>query len=66
MNTRTRRFLLETLLTTKELSALIGIPEVTLKKRYERDSSIAVLKGNNLLWDRRDFTPKSKAEKTNP
>ena len=55
MNKRTRRFLLETLLTTKELSALIGIPEVTLKKRYERDRSIAVLKGNNLLWDRRDF-----------
>jgi len=60
MNTRTRRFLLETLLTTRELSALIGIPEVTLKKRYERDRSLAVLKGNNLLWDQRDFEPDTK------
>ena len=55
MNKRTRRFVLETLLTTRELSALIGVPEITLKKRYERDSSLAVLKARTLLWDRRDY-----------
>lgn len=57
MHKRTRQFILETLLTTRELSAQIGVPEITLKKRYERDNSLAVLKGNNLLWDRRDYAP---------
>lgn len=57
MHKRTRQFIVETLLTTKELTALIGVPEVTLKKRYERDNSLAILKGNNLLWDRRDYVP---------
>ncbi len=57
MNTQTRRYITEILLTTKELSALTGISEITLKKRYERDNRLAVLKGNNLLWDRRDFEP---------
>ena len=60
MHKRTRQFILETLLTTRELSALIGVPEITLKKRYERDNRLAVLKGNNLLWDRRDFEKNSK------
>lgn len=55
MDRRTRRFIEETLLTTSELSQLTGIPEVTLVKRYERDRSLAVLKGRTLLWDRDDF-----------
>ena len=62
MHKRTRQFIQETLLTTRELTALIGVPEVTLKKRYERDNSLAVLKGNNLLWDRRDYMPNAPGE----
>ncbi len=62
MHKRTRQFIVQTLLTTKELTALIGVPEITLKKRYERDNSLAVLKGNNLLWDRRDYMPSEPSE----
>ena len=60
MNSQTRQYITDILLTTKELSYLIGISEITLQKRYERDNRIAVLKGKTLLWDRRDFTPKTK------
>ena len=55
MNARTRKYITDSLLTTKELSALIGVPEITLKKRYERNPSLAVLKGRTLLWSRREF-----------
>jgi hypothetical protein len=59
MNSQTRQYITDVLLTTKELSELIGVSEITLQKRYERDNRIAVLKGKTLLWDRRDFKQKT-------
>ena len=58
MNARTRKYITDSLLTTKELSALIGVSEITLKKRYERNPSLAILKGRTLLWSRKEFEKK--------
>lgn len=55
MNTKTKKLLRTELLTTKELSAYLGVKEVTIKKWVERGKVDYVLKGRTYLFDRRDF-----------
>ena len=55
MDPRIRTLLTERILTTRELSQLTGIPEVTLQKWVERGKVACVKKGHTYLFDRRDF-----------
>jgi len=55
MNNSTRRLLETFIVSTAELSALTGIPMVTLQKWVERGQVDCVKKGRTYLFDRRDF-----------
>ena len=55
MNNSTRHLLETFIVSTSELSALTGIPMVTLQKWVERGQVDCVKKGRTYLFDRRDF-----------
>jgi len=55
MNTATRRLLEDFIVSTAELSALTGVPMITLQKWAERGQADYVKKGRTYLFDRRDF-----------
>ncbi len=55
MNNSTRHLLETFIVSTAELSALTGIPMVTLQKWVERGQVDCVKKGRTYLFDRRDF-----------
>ncbi len=60
MNTSTRRLLETRILSTAELSVLIGVPMITLQKWAERGQVDFVKKGRTYLFDRRDFADRIK------
>ncbi len=60
MNTPTRRLLETRILSTAELSVLIGVPMITLQKWAERGHVDFVKKGRTYLFDRRDFADRIK------
>ncbi len=60
MNTPTRRLLETRILSTAELSVLIGVPMITLQKWAERGQVDFVKKGRTYLFDRRDFADRIK------
>jgi excisionase family DNA binding protein len=55
MDKRLKDLLRSRILTTREVAELTGLTEAAVKKRVERGKLDAVLKGNNWLFDRRDF-----------
>ena len=55
MNHKTKQMLTERLLTVEELSALTGIKRITLLQRAHRGRIDYVKKGNQLIFDKRDF-----------
>ena len=55
MNNSTRHLLEAFIVSTAELSALTGVPIITLQKRVERGQVDCVKKGRTYLFDRRDF-----------
>jgi len=60
MDLRIRKLLESRILTTRELSGLTGIPEVTIKKRVERGQIQCVKKGRTYLFDSADFEVRSR------
>ena len=58
MNIKTKQLLTEMLLTVEELSAYTGIKRKTLLQQAYRGTIDYVKKGNQLLFDKRDFLPK--------
>ena len=60
MNKNTRHLLETYIVTTAELSALTGMPMITLQKWVEREQIECVKKGRTYLFDRRDFEDKIK------
>lgn len=66
MNNSTRHLLETFIVSTAELSALTGIPMITIQKWVERGQVDCVKKGRTYLFDRRDFpshTPTEAAAK---
>ncbi len=55
MNAATRRLLDTQIISTAELSALTGVPMITLQKWAERGQVDYVKKGRTYRFDRRDF-----------
>lgn len=55
MDARIRNLLETRILTTRELSELTGIPEITIQKRVERGQIECVKKGRTYLFDSADF-----------
>lgn len=55
MNNSTRHLLETFIVSTAELSALTGIPMITIQKWVERGQVDCVKKGRTYLFDRRDF-----------
>jgi len=60
MNTAVRRLLEAHIVSTAELSALTGVPMITLQKWAERGQVDFVKKGRTYLFDRRDFADRIK------
>jgi excisionase family DNA binding protein len=60
MNPRTKRLLTEAILTVEELSHYTGIKASTVQQRAARGRIHYVKKGNQLLFDKRDFQPQSR------
>ena len=56
MNNSTRHLLDTFIVSTAELSALTGIPMITIQKWVERGQVDFIKKGRTYLFDRRDFT----------
>ena len=58
MHPKTKQLLTEMLLTVEELSAYTGIKRSALLQQVYRGKIDFVKKGNQLLFDKRDFLPK--------
>ncbi len=66
MNNSTRHLLETFIVSTAELSALTGVPIITLQKRVERGQVDCVKKGRTYLFDRRDFAEQIAAPADGP
>lgn len=57
MSPQTKKLVTEKVLTVEELSAFTGIKRSTLLQQAHRGKIDYVKKGNQLLFDKRDFRP---------
>jgi hypothetical protein len=65
MTTRQRNYLRENWLTTEELHEYTGIPISTIKQRSQYKKYDYVLKGNNALYWKGDFSPRETPQTDN-